>query len=574
MIRLCKLWEEDDQIDTCIRDALNEILNILEYDMGKIMMFNDDKSCVIVKFTHVKNGATFVDYENHLINAKSVLPDNPIGLLLKEKQIILLNSLGSNLYQGKKYTPFITDMKQEIFIPLFSNLKDRLDIIGCLYLGTYRTDINLNDVEFTDNILKRNLQIINGRFSLVYNQFKEKRSLLNTVHLLDNLVKIHEPYMINHNYNVANWAIIIAKSLDLNADEIERLYVAAILHDIGKLYIPQAILNKEGKLSDDEYNTMKHHSIYGERITRELLHMGEYDSKYISQVVKSHHERYDGTGYPDGLKGEAIPLESRIIALGDAVDAMLSQRIYKKPKPIEEVIADISRNRGRQFDPVIADIMIDKLVNVSLLLNEALNQPIIWGTLNITTSTTVYNLQGDLIAGENGYVFEPFHQGRMKEININDIFEMLFYVEKGKKIYEYEVKLDYTTEERFYLSELLIKPSCYYLDMIWDLNGNIHFGTESSASINITRISLDSLTFNLSEEHFNDIIMSGNCLVDVFFEDGTIVSINGLVTKKFEIGDKYCCDYKYIRLPERIRSYVLRKMRIKTVQPLGRHTAF
>ena len=560
MISTYELPNDRNEIDLYMLKDLNGILNLMDYDIGKIMMFNDDKSCVMAQFTHTKTGAGFVEYENQIISTGDDAANNLIELLLEEKQIITLDTCAGNYYKGKEYTPLLNGIKKEILIPLYNHLHDKLDIIGCLYLGTYNADLNICiDLIMNEEFLSK-LQGINGRFSLHYNQYKDKRSFLNSIHVLDNIVKIHEPFMINHQYNVANWSLILAKSFDLSAEEIEGLYVAALLHDVGKLYIPEYILNKKTKLSEDEYDTIKNHVIYSQQIAKDLLTIGEYDSKYISQVVKCHHERYDGTGYPEGLAGTSIPLESRIIGVADAVDAMLSQRSYKEPKPIEEVITDISQNRGKQFEPVMADIMIDNLLNVSLLLNEALDEPIILGTLNIETKTGISSWQGNMILGENGYIFEPFQADGVRMINVNEIIRMFFYVEKGKKIYEYETRLHYISGNRIYISELVINPSCHYIDMVWDLEGILYFDLQDPISINIVRISADSLMFTLSEEYFNDIVMRRSCRIDICFEDGVILPVTGIVTRKFEMGYKSCCDYKFAWLPPNVRTVLLSKV--------------
>ncbi len=224
------------------------------------------------------------------------------------------------------------------------------------------------------------------------------------------------------------------------------------------------------------------------------------------------------------------------------------------------MITDISQNRGKQFEPVMADIMIDNLLNVSLLLNEALDEPIILGTLNIETKTGISSWQGNMILGENGYIFEPFQADGVRMINVNEIIRMFFYVEKGKKIYEYETRLHYISGNRIYISELVINPSCHYIDMVWDLEGILYFDLQDPISINIVRISADSLMFTLSEEYFNDIVMRRSCRIDICFKDGVILPVTGIVTRKFEMGYKSCCDYKFAWLPPNVRTVLLSKV--------------
>lgn len=140
------------------------------------------------------------------------------------------------------------------------------------------------------------------------------------------------------------------------------LDIAAYYHDIGKLLIPKEILYKPDKLNELEYEIMKKHVIYSEKILR------HYDiDKEIINIVKHHHERWDGKGYPDGLSGENIPLGSRIIAIADSYDAMINDRVYRKSITKEEAIKEIIRNKGTQFDPIIVEI-IEK--DISIFDNE------------------------------------------------------------------------------------------------------------------------------------------------------------------------------------------------------------
>ncbi|MGN0692549.1 MAG: HD domain-containing phosphohydrolase, partial [Oscillospiraceae bacterium] len=135
--------------------------------------------------------------------------------------------------------------------------------------------------------------------------------------------------------------------------EQEEIYRAGLLHDIGKIRIPVEIINKESKLTDEEYNIIKIHPVTGYHILR-----GISGSKLIARSAKYHHERYDGRGYPNGLEGEKIPESARILGVADAYDAMTSNRSYRKALPQEVVRSEIEKGRGTQFDPDIADIML------------------------------------------------------------------------------------------------------------------------------------------------------------------------------------------------------------------------
>lgn len=158
-----------------------------------------------------------------------------------------------------------------------------------------------------------------------------------------------------HSERVAKYAMTLAKSLGLsNKDEVN-LWRAAILHDIGKIGIPDAILNKPSSLNEDEWSIMKSHPVRGAEICSRLNFARE-----ILPIIKHHHERYDGSGYPDGIKGESIPFLARIVSIADTFDAITSTRNYRsQPRTIEQAIEELKRCSGTQFDPCLVATFID-----------------------------------------------------------------------------------------------------------------------------------------------------------------------------------------------------------------------
>ena len=174
--------------------------------------------------------------------------------------------------------------------------------------------------------------------------------ILNTIFEIDPKTKIHSE-------NVATYATQIAVAMKLPQTQIMEIKTAALLHDIGKIATPVSILNKTGKLTDEEYEEVKKHSERGYRILSSGPNM-----ENIAIYCLHHHEYYDGNGYPNKLSKEEIPMQSRIISIADSYDAMVSKRSYKKSLTKQEAIEEIKRCSGTQFDPVIADIFIKKVL--------------------------------------------------------------------------------------------------------------------------------------------------------------------------------------------------------------------
>ena len=154
---------------------------------------------------------------------------------------------------------------------------------------------------------------------------------------------------------------MIAQNLGMSSDEVDNIYYIALLHDIGKIAIPDSILNKPGKLTDEEFAVMKSHTTRGAAILKGISTIPQ-----IIEGAKSHHEKYDGSGYPEGLKGEEIPFVARIICCADCFDAMASKRVYKEPFSLEVILGEFERCAGTQFDPKIAKVVEDMIASGKL----------------------------------------------------------------------------------------------------------------------------------------------------------------------------------------------------------------
>ena len=166
-------------------------------------------------------------------------------------------------------------------------------------------------------------------------------------------VDAKDHYTSGHSQRVASYSREIARRMGKSEAQQEEIYTMGLLHDIGKIGVPEAIINKNGRLTDEEFGKIKEHPVMGHEI---LKNVEELPS--LANGARWHHERYDGRGYPDGLSGKAIPEEARIIGVADAYDAMTSNRAYSSIRPQEKVRAEIERCKGSQFDPEIADIML------------------------------------------------------------------------------------------------------------------------------------------------------------------------------------------------------------------------
>jgi putative nucleotidyltransferase with HDIG domain len=190
-------------------------------------------------------------------------------------------------------------------------------------------------------------------------------SLLKT---LAEVVDLRDPYVLGHSEQVTRYATLLAQNVGLDKRQVENIRKAALLHDIGKLGIPEHILLKPARLSEDEYRIVKEHVVLGAEILETTDSLKE-----LIPIVRHHHERIDGKGYPDGLAGELIPLGARIVALADAVEAMASDRPYRCALPLDQVIIELQKNSGSQFDPKLVKVFSELAVSYgdALIVNSA-----------------------------------------------------------------------------------------------------------------------------------------------------------------------------------------------------------
>ena len=207
--------------------------------------------------------------------------------------------------------------------------------------------------------LKLERELLLNRTMDLENQIKKVRNNLikhydDTVKGLILTIDAKDHYTYNHSNRVAALSKSIAEALNVTGKTLKEIEDAAKIHDIGKIGIEKNILNKEGDLTFDEYEEVKKHTSIGVRIVQEIKFLED-----AVPVIKHHHERYDGEGYPEGVRGDDIPLSARIVVVADAIDAMMSARPYRSALPMDKVRQELSDNAGTQFDPGIVNIIME-----------------------------------------------------------------------------------------------------------------------------------------------------------------------------------------------------------------------
>jgi HD-GYP domain-containing protein (c-di-GMP phosphodiesterase class II) len=186
---------------------------------------------------------------------------------------------------------------------------------------------------------------------------KTDEVILAAFQTLLSIISARDQYTYGHSQRVCRYAEKLGKNMGLDSATMQSLRWAAVVHDLGKIEIPKSILMKTGKLEPDEWAIVRQHPVWALRILEPIAK----DFNRVIPIVRSHHERFDGAGYPDGISGEVIPLESRILAVADAFDAMRSNRPYREAMSVDEALKEIEASIGTQFDPAVAKAFLEMM---------------------------------------------------------------------------------------------------------------------------------------------------------------------------------------------------------------------
>jgi HD-GYP domain-containing protein (c-di-GMP phosphodiesterase class II) len=265
---------------------------------------------------------------------------------------------------GLELLPEIKAGYPDLAVIMATAVDDAATAIQCIKQGAFDYLIkpfNLEEVTLSVNRALENsrLKIENRDYQInLEKRVKEqtakiRESFLNSLKALALALEAKDEYTSDHSRRVAELSVAIGRKLNMTEGDIEKVSVAGLVHDIGKIGIKESILNKPGKLTDDEYKQVQIHP----RVAANILILVVEDNQIMDAIVH-HHERFDGTGYPDGLAGERIPRGARILAVADAYDAMTSARPYRNAMSVETACEELRRGIGTQFDPVIAQALL------------------------------------------------------------------------------------------------------------------------------------------------------------------------------------------------------------------------
>ena len=318
---------------------------------------------------YIATGNLFVCSFLHMFGILDYIQTLPLGhlMLVATLAVVLITTIRTLRHSTDKADRLVLAGLIVIFITVV------IETIATYYMVTISgifLGIGLLILLFI-NILRtiariRNLELERRQKEMHRRREQMEKLSLQVLRTLSTTIETKDEYTRGHSHRVGEYAALIARELGWSQEEIINLKNTADLHDIGKIGVPDTILNKPTKLTEDEYIIIKDHTVIGAEILKNITLI-----PHAAEVARSHHERYDGTGYPDGLKGEDIPLYARVIAVADSYDAMSSRRIYRSALSRQEICEEIRSNQGKQFDPVIAEVFLRLLTEDRLQVQEA-----------------------------------------------------------------------------------------------------------------------------------------------------------------------------------------------------------
>ena len=328
------------------------------YNGYKIIVVDDEQGIVdSLSIFLRRSGYSFTGVTN---------PLEAIELVRNEHFDLMILDFMMDPIHGDDVVEEIRKFNKDLYILLLTGHKDlappletikRLDIQGYCEKSD-KFDQLLLLIESGIKSIEQMQTIKNINIALEDKNTELEKAYLDTIGILRHTVEAKDPYTRGHSDRVSEFSILIGQKMNLDSDTIHDLKIGGLFHDIGKIGIPDSILLKESKLNDNEYSQIKNHPTIGAHILGDAKVF-----ENIIPIVKHHHEKFDGTGYPSGLKGSEIPLIARIASVADTFDAMTSKRTYRDSLPISVVKEELKRCSGSQFDPEIASVFLDILEN-------------------------------------------------------------------------------------------------------------------------------------------------------------------------------------------------------------------
>lgn len=339
LLEVDRTFNSSLELDEVLNAVIDKVIDLMKAERGFIMLVENEK--LVVRIAR--------NIEKHTIRSEDFkVSSNIINKVVMEKKPIL----SSNAMDDPRLDAFASVSLHSIRSILCVPMVTKEKVVGVIYV----------DNKIKSGVFKKSdLQLLNAISYHAATAIENSRlyaNLKNAVKALANAIEARDSYTRGHVERVSQFAVEIAKELRLPDEDIKEIEISSILHDVGKIGVPDTILQKPGPFNDQEKEVMKKHTVQGKAIV-EPIDL----SIRIKEGILYHQEKFDGSGYPEHLSGNDIPLFARILAVADAYDAMRSDRPYRKKLPKELAIAELKKYSGIQFDPICVEAFMSVLEN-------------------------------------------------------------------------------------------------------------------------------------------------------------------------------------------------------------------
>ncbi len=343
----------EEDLDSALRQVMDTIGETFGPDHAVLLLCEEDQTTIARKIPWTREA----EKGREIVLSRTIVEQS----IKKGLSILTDDPLSDKRFAGSQ--SIVTHgIRSALCVPMEAHRR----IVGALYLDIVRPQARFSerDMELLAAIAKM-AGIAVERMQLVHDM---KALFFNSIRALVAAIEAKDSYTRGHSERVSTLATLLSREMALPDAEVDLVEIAGILHDVGKIGVPEEILKKTGKLTPDEYAVMKRHPAVSESILRNFKNTGS-----ILAGIRHHHERFDGTGYPDSLSGDTIPLHARILAVADAYDAMVTRRPYKPSMTQEQALAEIRRCTGTQFDPKIVESFFRLAARGALPRGEAID---------------------------------------------------------------------------------------------------------------------------------------------------------------------------------------------------------
>ncbi len=466
------MLDEIENLKLSVEENAKVLTDVFAFDVIKIVNLDIDSNELFETLSIIKNPDCTAEAFKRSDIAEI------IRVLIEKKESLILEKEAGD-----------ASIVSEVYIPFFSCDHKTMGFI-------YGAGSKVKEM-ITEPDLMCVIKLLSNNCERILFLNKKLENLYGTVLMLCELINAKQPFLIGNLNTVYHWAQKIAVHMNLKTTDLNKLQLATLMHDLGKIYISESILNKTGKYTEEEYKIIQTRVTHSYEISLKLMNI--YPISDIPEIILNYQERIDGKGYPNGLTGDNIPLLSKILGVAKAVSAMLSNTLYRKAMPIDAVINELKNNSGTQFDTAVAEAAIVLLIYKKTELADYFSGLGTYATLSVTLDDgRAINTWGNVRKKGESYQFNPVET--VPDFELNEVTSSQLYINVDERIIKYKAEINKASTRSLSFSKLRIQEN------------------EKTFSINWF-IEADYLTKDGAQRHCYIILIGGNCLDFYVFAD-------------------------------------------------------